>query len=679
MPPEHQRRPRRGPNRDDDGADLGPVRLIHEDDDVIVVDKPPGLLTADPAQRGVPNLFALLRRRQKSITKRRESGVWIIHRLDKDASGLLVFAKTERAFESLKAQFKSKKPHRIYCAVVAGELAQPAASGTPAPAASQAAMGTIQTMMREIRPGVMESVPMSAPLPRSKPEPRRGPEGREGFRGKHRSDHDAPEIDSEFRRAVTHYRVVASGNGRTLVRLRLETGLKNQIRVHLSGLGHPICGDEKYGTSTRATAPRLCLHATELGFVHPATGEVVRFTSAMPPLFSRLIGRDVAEDTGVEPPTGASAPKPARTPPAPALRSAAASSQNAVDSPASQAQTPPSSRAQRPTAPASAPTAGQTPDTARGWDHVAGWYDDLLSRRGSDHHEDVILPGVLRLVDPKPGDRILDVACGEGELCRRFRDAGADVTGVDLAPTLIAAAAARDSGPHLRYIVGDARRLNELDLIANAPSKDSEANEALGVRAPISARSPASVNTTAQTSELFDAITCVMAIMNIAPFEPVFAGAASLLKPGGRLVFVILHPAFRSPGQTSWAWGDRQDGPPSLPGKVPGRESTKSGMKKVPQVSQFRRIDAYLSAAQKSIVMNPGEVSGGVGAVTTTTFHRPLMDYVAALRLAGLLVDALEEWASNRRSEPGPRANEEDRIRHEIPLFAAIRATKPRV
>lgn len=644
-------RPRRSPRRDDDGTDLGPVRLIHEDDDIIVVDKPPGLLTADPAQRGSPNLFSLLRRRQKSLTKRRESGVWIIHRLDKDASGLLVFAKTERAFESLKAQFKSKKPHRIYSAVVDGELGQP----SPAPGAESptqpAAMGTIQTMMREIRPGVMESVPMSAALPRSKPEPRRNQEGREGFRGKHRPTHDSPEIDSEFRRAVTHYRVVALGNGRTLVRLRLETGLKNQIRVHLSGLGHPICGDDKYSNSPRATAPRLCLHATELGFIHPATGETVRFNSPTPPLFSRLIGRDVADDAGVEPLENARAPK---------SESASPSAQSARI----QQKSPPPSK------PLTADAAAG--DTARGWDHVADWYDDLLSRRGSDHHENLILPGVLRLVDPKPSERILDVACGEGELCRRLRDAGADVTGVDLAPTLIAAASARDSGPNLRFLVGDARRLSELNFASreNFP-RSSES-------APRLVSTAVDVNSIAQTSGQFDAITCVMAMMNIDPFEPVFTGVSSLLKPGGRFVFVILHPAFRSPGRTSWGWGERQDGPPALPGRAQDKPSARQDAKKIGPVSQFRRVDAYLSRDLKPIVMNPGEVSGGVGAVTTTTFHRPLMDYVAALRHAGLFVDALEEWASNRRSEPGPRAVEEDRIRHEIPLFAAIRAAKPR-
>jgi hypothetical protein len=150
-----------------------------------------------------------------------------------------------------------------------------------------------------------------------------------------------------------------------------------------------------------------------------------------------------------------------------------------------------------------------------------------------------------------------------------------------------------------------------------------------------------------------------MALMNIDPLEPVFRGAAELLRPGGALVGVILHPAFRAPKRTSWGW----DAGAGRAGSAGAR--------------QYRRVDAYLSPARAPITMNPGYAAHGAEAVETATFHRPLQDYVRALAAAGFVIETIEEWASQRESEPGPRAAEENRARREIPMFLAFRAVRP--
>lgn len=259
-------------------------------------------------------------------------------------------------------------------------------------------------------------------------------------------------------------------------------------------------------------------------------------------------------------------------------------------------------------------------DSAAGWEDVAEWYDELIAERGSDHYERVILPGSLGLLGCETGWRVLDVACGQGVLSRLLNERGVRTVGVDASQRLIEAATAR-SGPLGEFLVGDARELPGMI-------------EALG--------GPAS----------FDAAACVMALMNIDPVEPVLQGCARLLKPGAPLVVVVLHPAFRAPGRTSWGWERGPDGTDR----------------------QFRRVDAYLSLERRDIVMNPGGRAAGANAVTTATYLRPLGWYVARLADAGFAIDAVEEWVSRRVSQPGPRAGEENRARGEIPLFLAVRA-----
>jgi ubiquinone/menaquinone biosynthesis C-methylase UbiE len=184
------------------------------------------------------------------------------------------------------------------------------------------------------------------------------------------------------------------------------------------------------------------------------------------------------------------------------------------------------------------------------------------------------------------------------------------VTGIDAAQSLINLARQRGPG-EIRYQVGDARDLSFLPDAA------------------------------------FDVAACVLAIQNIHPLAPVLGGMARVLRPGGRVVLVMMHPCFRGPKETSWGWDEA---------------------KKV----QYRRVDRYLLPRKTPITTHPGKDA----AQYTWTFHKPLEAYVKALRGAGLLVDALEEWPSHKSSTSGPRAPAENQARKEIPLFLAIRAVK---
>jgi RluA family pseudouridine synthase len=529
------------------------VRLIHEDEDVIVVDKPVGLVTADPARAAHPGararpsaregdtLFDHVKEHVRSDTgirkgrRRSEEGgrrsqpgrVWVIHRLDKEASGLLVFAKSERAFESLKEQFRDKAAHRVYVALAEGSVGPTGHSETR------------ESMIAEDRgPGPSQS--------------RQAP----------RAAHNEPR-----KLAITHYRVLGAGNGLSLLQVQLETGRKNQIRIHMQEIGHPLVGDRRFGATVNPI-DRLGLHAAELGFVHPGSGQDVRYVSPAPVGFYRAVGlKPGAEGAG-----------------------------------------------NFPTRP-DKDHAGQPAAQDTSWNEVAGWYDTLLEDKGSDHYERVILPGTIELLAPRPGMRILDVACGQGILCRRLAAMGVRTTGVDAAPKLIDAA--RTRSPEIEYHVGDARELGSLELGE------------------------------------FDAAACVMALSNIEPLEPALRGIAAVLKPGGVLVAVITHPAFRTPGESHWGWDEKRK-------------------------RQYRRIDAYLTPFRKDMQMHPGKAAQGKsgGELVTPTFHRPLGVYVLALASAGLLVDELREWPSQREATSGPRAAEENRARLEIPLFVGIRAVR---
>lgn len=245
------------------------------------------------------------------------------------------------------------------------------------------------------------------------------------------------------------------------------------------------------------------------------------------------------------------------------------------------------------------------------WDRVASWYDSHVGGEGSEYHQRVVIPGTLRLLEMQPGERVLDLACGQGVLCRALQRLGVQVTGVDLSGELIQRARQR-SPKGIRYLVADARGLAGM-----------------------------------LPSESFHAAACVLSIQNMEPVEPVFAQCARLLEPGGRLVLVMTHPAFRIPRQTRWGWDEERK-------------------------LLFRAVDRYLSSLKVPIDTRPFKAPGQV----TWTYHRPLQTYVSGLAAAGLWVNALEEWPSPRVSQPGPKARAENRARAEFPLFLALRAIR---
>lgn len=220
-----------------DSASLHGIQVVHEDDDLLVILKPGGLLTVSTALEKERTVYALLRARAR---ENRSKPPWVVHRLDKFVSGLLVFAKSRAVRERLRALFKRHDIERRYWAIVEGRVAPDE--------------GTVQSDLAESRAtGRMQSAPTGG--------------------GK---------------RSVTHFRVLRRFADLTSLEVTLETGRKNQIRVHLSEMGHPIAGDRAYGSKTNPLG-RIGLHAFVLGFRHPRTGQQLSFRSEPPPEFRRYL------------------------------------------------------------------------------------------------------------------------------------------------------------------------------------------------------------------------------------------------------------------------------------------------------------------------------------------------------------------------------------------------------
>ena len=215
-------------------APEGGLKIVHEDRDLVVVYKPAGLLTVATPHESENTAFAFLRDYARS--RRGRKTVFVVHRLDKFVSGLLVFAKSESAQASLKGLFEAHAIDRKYWAIVEGRVKEDS--------------GTIESHLAEDRTMRM----------RSTSNPREG------------------------KRAVTHYRVLRRFPEFTSLEITLETGRKNQIRAHLSELGHPIVGDRAYG-STKDPLGRMGLHAFRLGFAHPSRREPMLFETEPPPEF----------------------------------------------------------------------------------------------------------------------------------------------------------------------------------------------------------------------------------------------------------------------------------------------------------------------------------------------------------------------------------------------------------
>jgi 23S rRNA pseudouridine1911/1915/1917 synthase len=215
--------------------------LVYSDDHLAVVDKSPGILTVPTTRRETNTLIDLLSTRLAKGQPRRKKAI-VVHRLDRDTSGLLVFGRTPEVAGRLIAQFAAKKPKREYAAIVAGVLEQNE--------------GTFRSLLATDEDLNQHSV-------------------KEGTRA-----------SESAKLAVTHDQVKDRYKDDTLVAVNLETGRRNQIRVHFAEHGHPVLGDVRYEVERAKHKAwpykRLALHARILGFVHPVGGKKLRFESPLP-------------------------------------------------------------------------------------------------------------------------------------------------------------------------------------------------------------------------------------------------------------------------------------------------------------------------------------------------------------------------------------------------------------
>lgn len=211
--------------------------VVHEDADLIVINKPPGLLTSTVPHEKRPTAIAILRDRLARTEPAARVGV--IHRLDKDASGLLVFSKSHACYRALKEQFFHHSVKRVYAAIV---------RGIPNPRE-----GTIKSRLVELPDGSVHST-------------RRSDAGEE---------------------AITHFKTIQPWKGFSMLRVTLETGKKHQIRVHLSERGHAILNDPVYAKEKPSGQLMLC--AIELQFDHPRTGKRMKFVIDLPREMKKML------------------------------------------------------------------------------------------------------------------------------------------------------------------------------------------------------------------------------------------------------------------------------------------------------------------------------------------------------------------------------------------------------
>lgn len=243
------------------------------------------------------------------------------------------------------------------------------------------------------------------------------------------------------------------------------------------------------------------------------------------------------------------------------------------------------------------------------WGAVADWYDGHL--QGDDtYHAKVVAPNLVRIVAPK-GKKIVEVGCGEGYFSRLFAEAGGEVDASDISLELIASAK-RKGGERLRYFTTPADKLPFAE------------------------------------AERYDTAVAVLTLQNMESLAPVMREIARVLKPKGKFVFVLNHPTFRIPKESSWVYDDASK-------------------------KQYRRVDAYMTSSKVAIAMHPGMGSAGAD---TFSFHHSLQEYSKILSNNGFAIARIEEWISHKVSGSGPRKEAEDRARREFPLFMCVEAVK---
>ncbi|MCQ2376055.1 MAG: RluA family pseudouridine synthase [Salinivirgaceae bacterium] len=213
------------------------MNIVFEDEHLIVVEKHSGMLSVSADGKRQMTIFSLL---SSHVKKQKPSNkIFVVHRLDRETSGMMVFAKSEKIKKQLQENWKQTVVERTYLAIVEG-----------VPEKNE---GVISSYLKE----------------------------NENMKVYSSSNPDGGQF------AITHYKVLKSKNNMSLVKVNLETGRKNQIRVHMQDIGHPIVGDHKYGAETNPIQ-RLGLHALVLTFIHPVTQKEMRFESKMPRKFAYL-------------------------------------------------------------------------------------------------------------------------------------------------------------------------------------------------------------------------------------------------------------------------------------------------------------------------------------------------------------------------------------------------------
>ncbi len=245
------------------------------------------------------------------------------------------------------------------------------------------------------------------------------------------------------------------------------------------------------------------------------------------------------------------------------------------------------------------------------WGKVANWYDKHL-QEDDTYHSKVVLPNLMRLVDLKPTESMLELGCGQGFFTEKFFTISKDISGVDIGDQLINIA--KRSNSEINYLVGSA---------------DDE---------------------TILSGKSFDVVTIILALQNIKNLPAVTNNIARLMKENGRSYIVLNHPAFRIPQHSDWLYDDK---------------------KKI----QSRKIDAYLNQIEINIDMNPGEIAKGKKKMTKS-FHRSLQDYSKAFAKNKLAITKIEEWISHKKSEEGAHSKAEDAARKEFPMFMCLELKK---
>lgn len=217
------------------------LRIIHEDDSLIVVLKKEGLLTVSTGKEDETTAFSILKNHVKKASN--QNRIYVVHRIDRETSGVIIFAKNRETQLALQENWHRMVTRRIYVAIVEGKV--------------EKERDTIESWLTENEKSL--------------------------------KIHSST-VDNGGQKAVTHYKLLKHNEQFSLIELQLETGRKNQIRVHLQGVGHPIAGDKKYGSRMNPLG-RMALHARLIEFIHPLTNKKVCFETPIPSEFLKTVRR----------------------------------------------------------------------------------------------------------------------------------------------------------------------------------------------------------------------------------------------------------------------------------------------------------------------------------------------------------------------------------------------------